>query len=312
MVNRNLILTLAKVIIAAAWADGEITTEEINNLKLLFLRMRSSGFERGIQLTGQEWARLEMYMETPIDEAERARLVVELQNSLRTNADKQLAIEALRDVVTADDKITPAERELLEEVETAINEVSVGVTGAMERLVGNRVRERRDSVKDAPNRERFFNDFLNNKVYYSLTHHIRHENDLLKLPEEEMRKLGLAGGLMAKIAHIDGELSDDEFEAMVQTIQSHWSLDDEAASFVVDVALAAVDETYDIDRIMRELATAASNSERRQFLTALFAVAAADGEISMNEHEEIRVISRGLKLTHQDFINAKLQVIRQE
>ena len=33
MPDRNLILSLAKVAIAAAWADGEITQNEINSVK---------------------------------------------------------------------------------------------------------------------------------------------------------------------------------------------------------------------------------------------------------------------------------------
>jgi len=40
--DSNLILNLAKVVIAAAWVDGEIDHEEINNLKdLLFLNFFS-------------------------------------------------------------------------------------------------------------------------------------------------------------------------------------------------------------------------------------------------------------------------------
>jgi len=41
----------------------------------------------------------------------------------------------------------------------------------------------------------------------------------------------------------------------------------------------------------------------------LFAVSAADGQMSLDEIEEIRVISRGLNLTHKDFIDAKLKIL---
>jgi len=62
MSDKNLILTLAKVIIAAAWADGEMTLEEINSLKELLFRLPRAG---GVQITGREWAMLEMYIESP-------------------------------------------------------------------------------------------------------------------------------------------------------------------------------------------------------------------------------------------------------
>jgi tellurite resistance protein len=44
---------------------------------------------------------------------------------------------------------------------------------------------------------------------------------------------------------------------------------------------------------------------------ALFAVAAADGGVSNDEIEEIRGISNSLKLTHKEFIDAKLRIPRE-
>jgi hypothetical protein len=41
----------------------------------------------------------------------------------------------------------------------------------------------------------------------------------------------------------------------------------------------------------------------------LFAVATADGEASYDEIEEIRTIAGSLKLSHQDFIQAKLKIL---
>jgi uncharacterized tellurite resistance protein B-like protein len=61
--------------------------------------------------------------------------------------------------------------------------------------------------------------------------------------------------------------------------------------------------------MMRELVTETSEEERRRVINALFAVGAADGDLSFEETEEIRLIARGLNLTHKDFIDAKLQVL---
>lgn len=310
MADRDMILTLAKVLIAAAWVDGEVTTDEINSLKGLLRRLKSIGYERGIELTGREWATLDMYSETPVGAEERGRLLVELQDRIRTGNQKKLAIQAIRDLMSADGEITGDEQAVLLEVEQALGEVSVGLFGMVDKLVGGRSRERRAALRSAPNREQFFDDFLRNKVYYELARHMGEESPELGLSQEEQRKLGLAGGLMAKVAHIDGELSQSEFETMVATIRSHWALDEKGASFVAEVALASIHDTYDVTRIMGSLADSSEEAERCQILSALFAVAAADGEISFDEHEEIRVISRGLRLSHEDFIAAKLKVIR--
>ncbi|HCB49837.1 MAG TPA: hypothetical protein DEP47_09990, partial [Chloroflexi bacterium] len=58
MNDRDVILKLARVIIAVAWTDGEISNEEINALKDLLFSMRRSGFDDVMQFSAQEWERL--------------------------------------------------------------------------------------------------------------------------------------------------------------------------------------------------------------------------------------------------------------
>ena len=82
MAKPKLIYALAKVIIAAAWADGEIAHDEINSLKDLLFRLPN--------LEARDWATLEIYTDSPIDADERARLVEELITAMATRADKKL------------------------------------------------------------------------------------------------------------------------------------------------------------------------------------------------------------------------------
>jgi uncharacterized tellurite resistance protein B-like protein len=309
MSDKTLIMALARVIIAAAWADGEITQDEISSLKDLLFRLPQAGQSPGIQLTGREWARLEMYMATPVTDAERERLVVELQEELHTEAQRQLALDALRSLVEADGVVTEEEQALLAEIGTALQDMEVGVLGALQRLVGGSLAKRRQAVANAPNREAYFEDYLRNKVYFALRQRLSDAGVTLDLSEEELRTLGLAGGLMAKVARVDGEVTDEEVAALVAAVQNYWPLDDKEAAFVAEVALSAVDQGYDTLRMMRELADSTSIETRKRFLAALFAVAAADGEISIDEHEEIRFIARGINLVHSDFIDAKLEVL---
>src|SRR3990172_3808217 len=98
MAKTNLIMALTKVIIAAAWADGEMTNEEINSLKDLLFRMP--------EMTARDWARLEIYMHSPVSEADRLRLVQELKASLSSPGDKALAISKLEEMAAADGVVT--------------------------------------------------------------------------------------------------------------------------------------------------------------------------------------------------------------
>ncbi|MGD2079395.1 MAG: TerB family tellurite resistance protein [Chloroflexota bacterium] len=306
MSDRDLILKLARVIIAVAWADGEISNDEINSLKDLLFHLRTSAFDDTMQISAREWARLEMYIETPVGDEERARLVVDLQNALRSASDKQVVIDALQSLVEADGQVSPEEQEIVAQIQADVELVGVG---ALQRLLGGAMDRRSAAVANAPNREAYFDDFIKNKVYYALEQQLQIDPQQLGLSDEELRKLSLVGGLMAKIAHLDRQVTEAEYADMVSTFQDIWGVTEEAATFVVEVAISAVDVTYDTYRMMRELATSASEDERRHVVELLFAVSAADGDMSIDEIEEIRVIARGLNLTHKDFIDAKLKVL---
>jgi uncharacterized tellurite resistance protein B-like protein len=308
MSDKNLILTLAKVIIAAAWADGEMTLEEINSLKDLLFRLPHAG---GTQLTGREWARLEMYIESPVGAAERARLLEQLQAALRRPKDRALALSALEDLIQADGVVTDEERAVVEEIKSAIEAVDLGMIGQLGRLMRGTVQRRSQAVANAPNREEYFEDFIKNKVYYAVQQRLNLGEVKLDIPEADLRKLSLAGGLMARVAHVDREVTEGEFDTMVNALQGGWDITREAAAFVAEVAVSAVSADLDYFRLTRQFSTSTTEDERIRFLDVLFAVADADGRVSYDEIEEIRRIAKSLNLTHKQFIGAKLTIPRE-
>lgn len=311
MSDRNLIFTLAKVIIAAAWADGRVSTEEVNSLKDLLFQLPRAGKNGGLQMSGQEWQRLEMYIDQPIDAAERARLIADLQDALRSPRDRKLVREALDEMVTIDGEITPEEQALVDEIKRAMDDVNLNLFMQLGRMVGGAM-ARRTAVANAPNRERHFEDFIKNKVFYAVSHRLHVEQSELDIPEADLRKLSLAGGLMAKVAHVDHDVSEAEFGAMVQALQTHWEVGEQTAVFITEVAVSEAAKKLDHHRTVRQFATRTTPEERRHFLDVLFAVAAADGMATYDEIEEIRAIARTLNLTREAFIEAKLKIPREQ
>ena len=301
--NRDRLFVLAKVLIASAWADGEISLDEKNCLKDIIFRLAGTGG----QLSGREWSLLDMYMDSPVLAEERARLVADLQAAIQTSAERQYVLDALQMMADADGVSGPDEQRVITEIGAAVDGAAAGFMDGLNRLLGGAMRRRSAAVSEAPNREMFFDDYLQNKVYYETSRRLREEGRSLDLSDAEMRRLGLAGGMMARIAQVDREISADEYAAIVRTMMATWSLDRETAEFVADVATSSLDYTYDYYRMTREFAAETSNEERRNFLTALFILAGVDGGASFDETEEIRLVAQGLNLSHQDFIDAKLK-----
>jgi len=302
--SRARLLTLAKALIAAAWADNNISEEEKHCLKDIIFHLSDSG------LSAEEWLMLEMYMNAPIEPAERARLLADLQEAIRTPAEKRYVLQALQQMVQADGESTSAEQRVIQEMGQAVEEAGVGLLDGLNRLLGGALGRRSAAVANAPNRDVFFEDFLNNRVYFEVNQRLQREGLQLALSETELSRLGLAGGLMARVANVDRQITEAEFEAMASLIEQHWGVSREAAAFVADVAVSALDVNYDYYRMTREFGTSTTAEERRHFLVVLFHIAAADGDISFDETEEIRQIATGIHLSHQDFINAKLQVTK--
>jgi len=296
-------MTLAKVIIAAAWADDEVSHEEINSLKDLLFRLP--------HLEARDWASLEIYIDSPIEHGERLRLIEELTRALSSRADKELALKALDDLVRADGEIPAAEERVAEEIRQAIQDANVGVIGGIGKLVKGTIQRRSEAVANAPNRETYLEDFIKNRVYYGVRRRLDESDDQPDLPDSELRKLSLAGGLMARIAHIDREVTEGEIGAMERTLQENWNCSREQAALVAEVAVSAVAEDMDFYRMAREFFTCTTRQERVQFLDVLFAVADGDGMVSTPETEGIRRIAMNLKMTHRQFIDAKLKIPRE-
>jgi uncharacterized tellurite resistance protein B-like protein len=133
----------------------------------------------------------------------------------------------------------------------------------------------------------------------------------LEIPEESLRKLSLAGGVMAQVARVNPQVTEGEFASMSHALEEHWRLDEEQAAFVAEVAISETASLLDRHRLAREFGDVCSYEERLAFLDVLFAVAAADGCATYDEIEEIRQMSRSLKLSQGDFIEAKLKIPRQ-
>ena len=301
--NPNMILALAKVIVAAAWVDGNVSHEEINDLKDLLFRLPD--------ITGREWAMLEMYIEAPVGESERARLVEQLRAEIRSGSDKALALAALDDLTHVDGQVSPEEEAALADIKEAIQYADVGLLGALSGVVQGMLRRREKALAHAPNREEHFEDFIKNKVFYGVRRRLELGEADLDIPEAELRRLSLAGGLMARLAHVDREVHTDEVNTMVNALQKDWGLGEKEATFVAQTAVEEVSHDMDYYRLTREFFTSTSREELVKFLDVLFDVAAADGQVSLEETEEIRTITRSLKLEHEEFIAAKLKIPRE-
>jgi uncharacterized tellurite resistance protein B-like protein len=288
---------LAKALIAAAWSDGEISLDERNCLKELLFNLR--------EISAHDWATLEIYMAAPIDDEERSLILDALRGAIRSPADKRLATDALKMMVESGDQESDSGEHIVSEIIKAIQSTSVDPVSHLSKSLRAPLRQRSESMREVTSREAELEDFIRNRIAF----HFRRKIQDLPIPEiseADIQIWSSAGGLLARVAHVDKEVTKGEHTAIMQAMAEHWNLPDHVIAALLDIALDEISNGLDFYRLTRQFYLNTELEERKQFVTSLYKIALADGSLSHDETEEIRHIARGLKLTHRQMINAKL------
>ena len=135
--------------------------------------------------------------------------------------------------------------------------------------------------------------------------------DLLeRVPPERARYLAAFAYLLGRVAAVDLHVGDDERSLIVRLVAEEGALTADESEAVVTLALAdarRLGGTRNIE-VTRVFASESTREQQMGVLRCLFAVSAADGSVTVREDNEIRTISRELRIEHQDFIRARLQV----
>ncbi len=126
--------------------------------------------------------------------------------------------------------------------------------------------------------------------------------ELDKLEPSEARFLAGFAYVLSRVAHADLEISPEEVETMERLVRERGELSSAQAALVVQIAKTQSTqfggtEDYVVTRQFRELST---HEQRVGLLRCLFAVAAADDEISSAEGQQIAQIANELGLSQRD------------
>lgn len=130
------------------------------------------------------------------------------------------------------------------------------------------------------------------------------------LPQARARYVAAFAYLLARVAGIDSHITADEMDLMHRVVQKEAELTDDEATTVVDLALRdaiTFAGTHNLE-VSAEFMALSTLEQRLGLLRCLFAVSAADDSVAIAEDNEIRRISRELKIEHADFIRARAEV----
>jgi len=131
--------------------------------------------------------------------------------------------------------------------------------------------------------------------------------ELDALPAGEARFLAAFAYVLARVARADLEISREETEQMVKLVREYSTLSEAQALLVVQMAKTqatalAGTENYLVTRQFKEMS---NRAQRVDLLRCLFAVAAADNNISVVESTEITMIGQELGFTAAEIASVR-------
>lgn len=127
---------------------------------------------------------------------------------------------------------------------------------------------------------------------------------LERLPADQARLVASAAYTLARAAHADLHISDEETTVIERELQTHGAIDEATAVLVTEMAklqARTVGGTEDYV-VTREYAALATPEQRMDMLRACFAVGAVSGTISAEESAELNQIGKELALD-DDIVN---------
>src|SRR2546425_5684855 len=128
-----------------------------------------------------------------------------------------------------------------------------------------------------------------------------------QLPEQQARYIAAFAFLLSRAARADLNISPEETEVMERIVMQQSGLPEELALVVVQMAktqnqLFGSTENYLVTREFERIAT---REQKLALLQCMFAVTAADENITSTEDNVVKQISSELKLSHADYIAAR-------
>jgi len=124
------------------------------------------------------------------------------------------------------------------------------------------------------------------------------------IPEDEARFVAAFSYLLARIAGTDLRTDDAERDAMAHRLETFAGIDAGQATLLATTAIeaAATHRASDDHLVARAFKDMSGDSERIRLLRCLYAVAAADDNISAAEDNEIFEVARSIGVRRLDVV----------
>ena len=289
-------LTFLKVLTTIAWADGEVTQSELNLLK---------SFYRKFNLDKDELSELKHYLAAPVSKKEQTELFDQLIHELDSSGEKKQILDALEAMEHASKRVGSEEKELVSEFRALLHRSSITKRslGKIRNLLGKTIfTHARDKNPDL---EKYFKRKVLKKIELKAVK----QEIKMNLSDDKLYFICLFGALMAAVANIDGHFNELEKNALKKVLSGHFDFKGKELKILFEVISELVNQGFDFHEVTTELNNLTTYNEKVNMTDCMLAIGGADGELSHDEAEEIRRITKAMRIPHKVFIESKMKIL---
>ncbi len=293
---QNKSLNLLKALAVIAWADGEITNSELNVVKSLY---------RKFGLGPDEIKQVQPYLRAPISKKEQDAVFKDLAAEMGSKPKRKEAIKALEEMAHADNKLKPEERALIDHCREMLNNSSVT------RRSFGKVKSffKRTLYKPAREKNPEMVKYFQSMMFHRIDLKSKKEGTTISMDEGQLYFLCLIGTLLASVAEVDEHFDETEKKALKRALSERFEFSPKEWKILFEVLEGQAKEGFDFDEVIREFNKLTTYNDRLHFVDCFFAIGAADGNLSHEEVEEIRRITKAMRIPHKFFIERKMNAL---
>jgi len=286
--KRQRSLALLKVLAAAAWADGRLDHDEINHMKELMLVY---------DLGPEEMREIDMLLEAPVSYVRCEDLTRDLLGMLRSQSEREEALAEVKALLQADGQFTEEERDVMAGLQGIMNAMT-SVDRFMAKITG--VFRRTFAARDGGASPGELSLYLKNTVLQRL-HDLSEGSWRDKIAAQTLNRYTLFGAVLGRVADVEDGISPQELDKVREILSHRFGLEPPLLDWVTQAVNEAASARMNRQSLLSEFNRISDSGERKELLDAAFAVAAADGTVSNEELEELRLISNFLWIDPRDF-----------
>jgi len=117
-----------------------------------------------------------------------------------------------------------------------------------------------------------------------------------------------AACILLSVADADEVLEDKELEIISEILKEFFTINKNNASSLLDEAIQTWQESTDLFQFGAQLKQHFSHADKQDFISCVFEVAYADGDLHYLEHHTVKKIANILQLHRNEIIKAKAEI----